>query len=570
MKREAEDVCFEVDQSSKKVKELSRAHSLGLTEFINHGFSPITGEIKTRMEDFLVTEIDISGVKRVLKSFDIPEQPMVERNLDVKLVDLSDCLVSDMNLVLDGTVKFFKIPAPSEKDKRTALHKSVASFSDQLSTETVKEGNVSFVKVSLKKKSSYNNRDRNSEHQFLHFTLLKWNITTTDAVLRLSKILKTKSSNITYGGLKDKRGITSQRMCCRFMAPNRLAGLNKPVFEANKVESDPVAYRSNFLLGDFEFHKEDLKLGELTGNAFTLILRDCQPTTEENLSKLRTLLLQNGFINYFGLQRFGNTGNTHQIGRCILNKDFLGAVNMILTSNDNQKPNVSETLKHFKSSGFAKSAFEMLEYKNSVEGILLGSLAKEATDFKRALKSLHYKQQTLYTHAYQSYIWNRLASKRIQCHGTQVLEGDLVLKSDKTVRKLTADEVPTTQFSEVVLPLPGYDIELPDNEYGGFLKDILQEDDMSLETFSGSIGREFNLGGCYRNILFKPSNFNSEVYKYSEENEKLALTNLDTVLKKKFEAANAGDKIAICLKFSLPKSCYATMLLREISRDDNQ
>ena len=161
-----------------------------------------------------------------------------------------------------------------------------------------------------------------------------------------------------------------------------------------------------------------------------------------------------------------------------------------------------------------------------------------------------------------------MVSRRISSHGTAVLEGDLVYQDDGGVRRLTPEQVSSSHLSDIVLPMPGYDIQVPENCCQDYLSEILEQDGMSIEDFKGPLGREFNVSGCYRNVIFKPSEFDAEIIKYSDENEKLVSTNLDSVLGKSFEAKKEGSKTALLLRFTLPKSCYATMLLREIMRSD--
>ena len=36
----------------------------------------------------------------------------------------------------------------------------------------------------------------------------------------------------------------------------------------------------------------------------------------------------------------------------------------------------------------------------------------------------------MYVHSYQSYLWNRVVSRRIREHGLQLVAGDLVLKGE--------------------------------------------------------------------------------------------------------------------------------------------
>ena len=88
---------------------------------------------------------------------------------------------------------------------------------------------------------------------------------------------------------------------------------------------------------------EHLKLGSLDGNQFEILLRDCSLASDENESKKRKVDLKSiventvknmketGFVNYYGLQRFGTTSiPTHSIGIEILKTDYKQAVDLIL------------------------------------------------------------------------------------------------------------------------------------------------------------------------------------------------------------------------------------------------
>lgn len=129
----------------------------------------------------------------------------------------------------------------------------------------------------------------------------------------------------------------------------------------------------------------------------------------------------------------------------------------------------------------------------------------------------------LYIHAYQSLIWNEIASRRFKL-GTQVLPGDLVFVEDADhseeitdevdllnsveedadqddqaaekpepveeesrfkimVRPLSEQDVASGKFSifDVVLPLPGHDITYPSNESGKWYAERLAVDELSSE-----------------------------------------------------------------------------------------
>ncbi|MGH0185630.1 UNVERIFIED_CONTAM: hypothetical protein FKN15_018292 [Acipenser sinensis] len=97
----------------------------------------------------------------------------------------------------------------------------------------------------------------------------------------------------------------------------------------------------NFKLGNFSYQKHPLKLGELQGNHFTVVIRikpnlisymgtkDKRAITVQRIAVQKNIsgsneqveqamisLRETGFINYYGMQRFGTTAvPTYQVGR---------------------------------------------------------------------------------------------------------------------------------------------------------------------------------------------------------------------------------------------------------------
>ena len=77
------------------------------------------------------------------------------------------------------------------------------------------------------------------------------------------------------------------------MHPDRLAALN-PRLRGLQV-------------GNFSFSRHPLHLGDLSGNLFDIVLRNVRGKPSD-IAAAADALKASGFINYFGLQRFGNEG----------------------------------------------------------------------------------------------------------------------------------------------------------------------------------------------------------------------------------------------------------------------
>jgi tRNA pseudouridine13 synthase len=205
-------------------------------------------------------------------------------------------------------------------------------------------------------------REENAATKVLQFVLYKENRDTMAAVSTIAKQLYLKPHAFAFAGTKDKRGQTSQLVTCaaRGMTARKvLAGLRFPELRA----------------GNFEYVDAPMRLGQLRGNRFTIVLRDVTavaptmtpptPTTadadassslnadsaslaesssassstaaalpafdEATLAAAASAVAADGFINYFGLQRFGTSEcATHRIGRALLRREFALAAHLIL------------------------------------------------------------------------------------------------------------------------------------------------------------------------------------------------------------------------------------------------
>lgn len=110
-----------------------------------------------------------------------------------------------------------------------------------------------------------------------------------------------RPSCFCYAGVKDRRAKTTQWFCVRKVEPLRIVEKTKNL--------------KSIVCGNFCYKKETLKLGQLKGNRFRIAIREVT-AEDEIVEKGLTTLRDQGFINYYGIQRFGNSKEipTHTVG----------------------------------------------------------------------------------------------------------------------------------------------------------------------------------------------------------------------------------------------------------------
>lgn len=538
---------------------------VGILKFISdhQGFS---GILKERYSDFVVHEINREGKTVQLDDLSIP--PEVEEAPEPELPpeDL-DVLTEEQKKEL-GELQLFKNKegnvsievADDTKEKRTQIHKAVKTQFPGLETKTEERDARKFIvayhaagkkALAAPRKHSWP-KNRGS---FCHFVLYKENKDTMDSINVLSKFLRLRPNVFSYMGTKDKRAITVQEIAVLKITAERLSHLNKCLM--------------NFKLGNFCYKNHPLKLGELQGNHFTVVLRNISGS-EEQVKQALSSLKETGFINYYGMQRFGTTAvPTYQVGKAILRNDWNEVVDLILKPRPGaEKGYLVRCREEWAKSQDPEAALKKLPIKRCVEGQLLRGLCMYGKkNIITAFGLIPRNNRLMYIHSYQSVVWNTMVSRRIDAFGLKAVEGDLVLKGG-TAHMLSAEEADGLSIHDIVMPLPGYDVIYPSHHVGKGYREMLTADGLDIDAMRHKV-KDYSLAGAYRRVVIRPTAVSWEVIQYDDPRISLVHTDVEKLEDKPGPVFNTEGKYrALRMEFSLPPSTYATMAIREVLKMD--
>lgn len=269
--------------------------SMGISEYVNKNRkTSFRAKLKARTFDFIVKEIDPVGNVVQLTTLENPvkEDDTGTQALEPTVKEELNAMVESEDILATVRVNVTNLT----KGQRTQVHVAIRNGYPSLQSETKDEGNVKFIVVT-KKKAHRGERQRyywpNGRPNHTTFVLYKENIDTMEAINIISGLTRTKPSAFAYAGTKDKRAVTLQRVSIYRMKPEYLLGINKRC--------------EKFKIGNVHFGEKMIQLGELKGNRFVLTLRDVTGGSGEEITEALEVLRCKGFINYFGLQRFGTT-----------------------------------------------------------------------------------------------------------------------------------------------------------------------------------------------------------------------------------------------------------------------
>lgn len=142
--------------------------------------------------------------------------------------------------------------------------------------------------------------------EHLYLTVEKISRTTPEVAKELAQALGARDRDVGTAGLKDKRGVTVQRMSVAAkLAPEealQISGRGWRVLAAAR-------------------HGNKLRPGHLRGNRFRIVVRGVSEGALARAQAICERLRTQGAVNLFGPQRFGKFGDNAELGRRILLRD---------------------------------------------------------------------------------------------------------------------------------------------------------------------------------------------------------------------------------------------------------
>ncbi|KAJ9614762.1 multisubstrate pseudouridine synthase 7 [Knufia peltigerae] len=501
----------------------------------------------------------------------------------------------------------------SDRSVRSQIHQDIRRiFNRKIDSSTDKDGILVLTAAAATTNRGRDGRQSNQKKdgrpgklgwldrggEYVHFTLYKENKDTLEVISFMTKQLRTTNKTFQFAGTKDRRAVTVQRVSAYRVDADRLSSLNRS-----------LRYSA---VGDFQYQKEGLELGDLSGNEFIITLRDCSvigsdagsaeeqaSAAQAQLSHALRQLREKGFLNYYGLQRFGTFAQrTDVVGVKILQGDFKGACEAILDFSPTalQGPESLPAgvlvgqddraralgIDSWQRTGKVGAALDSIPRKFSAETALIRHLGRNSKDYMGALLSIQRNLRLMYVHAYQSLIWNLAVGERWKLFGGNVVGGDLVLVHEhkdkqaptepeqsvdadgeviiqpsgedrasdpndvfERAKPLTAEEAASGKYTifDVVLPLPGFDVVYPANASGEWYKTFMaSEAGGALDPHNmRRKQRDFSLSGSYRKIMARiGEEFDVKVHQYADDDAQFVETDMDRL--KSNNAANGENR----------------------------
>ena len=362
------------------------------------------------------------------------------------------------------------------------------------------------------------------KREYKAYLLEKKGIETFSLISYLSRRNRIPYKEFGIAGLKDRHAITKQH----FTIPSKY--------------SIGTLHEKDFGITPLGYTDKRLKLGDLKGNNFEIIVRDIKKGELEGISQKSKSIEAIGVPNYFDSQRFGSVIGNEFIAKHLIKRNYEKAVKIYLTAYTKFESSKAKQEKRLILQNWGN--ISKLKVKNS-------SLAAVIDEYKKndswldAYKKITQNIREIIISAYQSYLWNecikRILRKTVNKKKLYSIKYSLgSLTFYKNLDDAEIKKIPQT-FKTISDEIKPSDFEL------GITNEVLQKEQIALEEFNikKQTGNFFKAHD--RNVLLNPSSFGMSSPSIDELNDR-----------------GKNNRFKIKLSFDLPKGSYATMITKKL------
>ncbi len=364
---------------------------------------------------------------------------------------------------------------------------------------------------------------------------------TNRLVHQLAKRLHVSARRVRFSGVKDKRAVTTQLLTVE--APvEQVRDLRMPDVEV--LEAWPTAAH--------------VSLGDHAANRFEIAVTRLAIADDEARARVAAILVEvdavGGFPNFYGVQRFGvQRPISHVVGRHLVLGDPERACWAYLTQvGPREDEDAAAARRALGATRDVRAGLRDLPPKLGHERTMLDHLLHHPDDPVGALGRLPFNLQLMFVHAFQGLLFNLVLSERLR-RGLPLdrpVEGDVLVPLGPDGAPEHSRPVPVTaaNLAKAALQVergralvtglvPGTDAPVAGGEMGDIEASVLEREHIAAGDFRIPHLVQLSSEGLRRELLLVGVHPASEV----------------------------ADGRAT-LRFSLPKGCYATTVVRELMK----
>ncbi len=356
------------------------------------------------------------------------------------------------------------------------------------------------------------------------FILKKIGWNTFDLLKKIARKLKIPLDNISYGGKKDRHGITEQFITIKNLP--RKIDLKEDHFELKHVgfSDQPMTP----LLIDYNVFK--LTVRAISEKMIDLII--------PRIEKVKT----QGFINYFDDQRFGSYDPDQGfIAEKIVKGHYNGALKIYLTHIYPEDKKLAKERKRKIFENWGNWSICLSLAKTKFEKFTFTYLKEHPKDYILPLQKILKEEMSMFFAAYQSFIWNETVRRLIK---RLLPPENLLYHKGIAGEYIFFDEIDDKNFEyfkNLEIPLASSKTEISDTVVKEIYNEILSERQIRPAQFNLKKIRQSFFKSVLRVVLVIPK------IQYKIEDDEVY-----------------QGKKKLILGFILPRGSYATMVIKRI------